>query len=364
MAFANIIKKLRHERDMTQDELAEALGITPQAVSRWETGMTSPDTAIIAKLAYLFDVTADYLLEIDTVKIDSKIKEICDRAYQNPGDEASEELRRALEQYPQNLKLTEALMLMPFYYHPDAKTDAEKRERRRRVDEAIRCGEYILAHATDPEMLGGARYILMHYYRETGDRAKAETLIESVGNLSEKLDMRITLAEGTPEWVSLMQEKVYEHLNALNWNIYILSIANAYVPGTYTSEQSAAMLEKLQKANEILIDADAPYFYSCNPLHLPWQLAKRYCEIGQYDKAIEQLEIMKESALEPNKFEGKKKFPLRSLIFDRFECEKHSHMWDAAWMLDILGDSYYDSIRSDPRFAKIESELKAAIKDR
>lgn len=55
------IKELRHARDMTQDELANCLGVTYQTVSKWETGVTSPDLSLIVPLARLFRVTTDEL---------------------------------------------------------------------------------------------------------------------------------------------------------------------------------------------------------------------------------------------------------------------------------------------------------------
>ena len=55
------IKELRRARDMTQDELANCLGVTYQTVSKWETGVTSPDLSLIVPLARLFRVTTDEL---------------------------------------------------------------------------------------------------------------------------------------------------------------------------------------------------------------------------------------------------------------------------------------------------------------
>ena len=50
MSFGKTIKKLRREREMTQEQLAEILSISPQAVSRWETDMAMPDISLIAPL--------------------------------------------------------------------------------------------------------------------------------------------------------------------------------------------------------------------------------------------------------------------------------------------------------------------------
>jgi len=56
------IARLRRERGLTQEELAASLGITYQAVSKWETGQTMPDLALLPKLAGLLRVTTDRLL--------------------------------------------------------------------------------------------------------------------------------------------------------------------------------------------------------------------------------------------------------------------------------------------------------------
>lgn len=52
----------RQDRNMTQEELAGRLGITPQAVSKWERGASLPDISMLSDLARLLDVSADWLL--------------------------------------------------------------------------------------------------------------------------------------------------------------------------------------------------------------------------------------------------------------------------------------------------------------
>ena len=57
------IAKLRRERHMTQTELADRLYITEKAVSKWECGNGFPDLDNIGKLAALFDISIDELLQ-------------------------------------------------------------------------------------------------------------------------------------------------------------------------------------------------------------------------------------------------------------------------------------------------------------
>lgn len=56
------IASLRKEKELKQDELAEILGISPQAVSKWENDITCPDISLLPKLAKTFGVSVDELL--------------------------------------------------------------------------------------------------------------------------------------------------------------------------------------------------------------------------------------------------------------------------------------------------------------
>ena len=56
------IKKLRKEKGMTQDALAEQLNVTRQAVSNWEMGKTQPDVETLTKLAEIFNVSVERII--------------------------------------------------------------------------------------------------------------------------------------------------------------------------------------------------------------------------------------------------------------------------------------------------------------
>ena len=62
MSFGQKLQMLRQRAGMSQDALAERLGVSRQAVSRWERDETMPDPDKIVALADLFGVTTDYLL--------------------------------------------------------------------------------------------------------------------------------------------------------------------------------------------------------------------------------------------------------------------------------------------------------------
>ena len=61
--FGEFLFKLRKENGMTQAELAQALGVTNKAVSKWETGEAMPETALLLPISRIFGVSVDELLD-------------------------------------------------------------------------------------------------------------------------------------------------------------------------------------------------------------------------------------------------------------------------------------------------------------
>lgn len=76
MEMGSKLRKLRRERDMTQDELADVLGVSFQAVSKWERGDSYPDISMLPGIASFFNISIDELLGMDELRRAEKIKEI------------------------------------------------------------------------------------------------------------------------------------------------------------------------------------------------------------------------------------------------------------------------------------------------
>ena len=118
MSIGSNIKRFRREKSITQEQLAEYLGITSRAISQWECDRTSPDITLLPALCHIFNVSSDELLGIDILKNSEEIKRYLDEAtelcYQGKWEEQTELLREANKKFPRNyeimLKLANALV--------------------------------------------------------------------------------------------------------------------------------------------------------------------------------------------------------------------------------------------------------------
>ena len=68
MKLGERIRSLRKERNISQEVLAQNLGVTFQAVSKWENNSALPDTALIPSIALFFGVSIDRLFDINLLE--------------------------------------------------------------------------------------------------------------------------------------------------------------------------------------------------------------------------------------------------------------------------------------------------------
>ena len=63
--FQNILKSLRIDNNLSQQKLAEQIGVTQKAIDFWEKGINEPKASYIIKLEKFFGITSDYILGIE-----------------------------------------------------------------------------------------------------------------------------------------------------------------------------------------------------------------------------------------------------------------------------------------------------------
>ncbi len=106
LTLAENIRAFRKQRGLTQEQLAEVMGVTVGAVHKWETRLSTPELTLIAELADFFEVSTDTLLGFEMK--DNRLKATSDRLgqYINAEDpEGMNEAERALKRFPNNFSV-------------------------------------------------------------------------------------------------------------------------------------------------------------------------------------------------------------------------------------------------------------------
>lgn len=170
------IKELRRKNDLTQEKLADFLGVTYQAVSKWETGISSPDLSLIAPLTRLLRCTADELLGLASPETDER-KAYFDREYfqfwKKDHEEDLEISRQAAAEYPGDFRYLHWLASNEWYVGYSVKnmgTDTEKEL----IASSIRHNEMILENCDDNELRNHAISGLMYAYSCTNRHDEAK----------------------------------------------------------------------------------------------------------------------------------------------------------------------------------------------
>lgn len=188
------LKHLRRERELTQEEVASHLGISFQAISKWERGEGYPDITMLPVLANYFGVTADVLLGMDELEARRRYDDI-NRAWREEHELAKKHekseperaaeghrhnigrMRGALKEFPNDPLL---LVQLSASLHGLSRLADDGREYLR---QAVEVEEHILRYCEDCEVRGATMYNICFSYEKLGERDKAVEQAKKLPNL-------------------------------------------------------------------------------------------------------------------------------------------------------------------------------------
>lgn len=180
------IRQLRKQKNISQEVLAQAMGVSFQAVSKWENAAAMPDVAMIPAIASFFGVSTDELFDFNLLEQEKKVQELCWAAaeYRFTDPKKSEAmLREALGQYPGNEVILNNLLYV--MQTPD------------RHDEVVTVCKSILEVTKDDEVKYDVLRILATTYRDMGQQALVKPTLAQIPEIYfSKLELAAKLLTG------------------------------------------------------------------------------------------------------------------------------------------------------------------------
>ncbi|MDR0916943.1 MAG: helix-turn-helix domain-containing protein [Oscillospiraceae bacterium] len=358
------IRALRRERDLTQEELADMLGVSVQAISKWEVGGGLPDISQLPPLASVFGVSADELLGIDVANEEAEVQRLVDEVYapvwRGEIEEDSQvymfgKYRELLKRYPGNLNILSSMLGNGVNIY-SFQLDDKPEEKPALLEEVEQIANTILTRSHDVTQIMGARFWLLSLYCETRDYDKAEEQLAKFpvgtdGEVYDTKNMRSRLLSSKGDYVALQKhnseniaQEAYKLLQEME------QLGGVYVglkrpdDAETVYHQNIALYELLFGGEEWGIAAATAVAYQS----LSMCCARR----GDIDGAVANLEKHFGLMLNGNAQCGK----ITRRTSPLFSCMEQdltgmvSVYYDKGDFLRVLGYPAYDAIRDDPRF--------------
>ena len=175
------IKRIRRERNLTQEEVASHLGISFQSISKWERGDGYPDITMLPALANYFGISVDELLGMSEIEKSDKYEEINRIWAENNKNGLHNEnvmlMRDALKAFP-----NDALLLVQLSTSLE-KLDGTEEEKDKYLRESIAVQEQILRYGVDSEVRSATLYNICFAYWKAGEYDRALEQAKKLPNL-------------------------------------------------------------------------------------------------------------------------------------------------------------------------------------
>ena len=269
--FSKNLKRFRVAKNMTQEQAAEALGVSTQTVSRWECNTTLPDVTILPKIAALYCVTIDDLYKETSVAYDNYASRLCSvfEASHKPEDfmQAEMEYRKLLKSGEYTTDDLRSYGILHQYMMQVCRDKAEEL-----FDRVIKKGP-----AEDPEVYWSTR------------RQKGYFLWE-IGRNQENIDTFLPLVEAgsneLQEWICLIQAYTFAENLDTAWE-WMRKAESQFPESAILHIYAGDLLRSMIRYDEAF-----PHWRRALEMEPEWcdaaySMASCYEEMGDYAKAYE-----------------------------------------------------------------------------
>lgn len=285
------IKELRKLRNITQQELANMLGVSYQAISRWENNITSPDITTLPILANIFNVSVDYILDVNINLNEDKINNYINEAnlYLKAGEHKKRSilLKQALMEFPNSYfimcQLADSLL-----------NELVREDNKKDYTEVIKLCNKIIDKCNDIEIVSEAINTLATTYSYIGKYDEIKKLVDKMPSIEHTKEMfmlhhySLNDDEGLMKRKELISEFFTNILLTMNLICYSCDDTPKF-KFKHTLDERIKISEMQIALIELIYDQKDYGYDSISAIQSSKHLVKLYLEKGNIDKAIEYL---------------------------------------------------------------------------
>lgn len=218
MKVNEVIRKYRKEQNLTQEQIANYLGVTAPAVNKWENGVSYPDITLLAPLARILKTDIDTLLsfhdELTDIEIHKIVREISVEISTKGYQKSFEKVSNLIKEYPNCDKLILfTSQILNAYLSMQDISNKEKYKKQ------ITAWFETVAFSTEKELANMATTSLCHHYMVNDDHEEAQKLLDAIPPIGfDKRMMQATLhsnQEKYDEAYKIHEEMLYQNANGI-----------------------------------------------------------------------------------------------------------------------------------------------------
>ncbi|MBE6570239.1 MAG: helix-turn-helix transcriptional regulator [Ruminococcaceae bacterium] len=356
-----IIKKLRTENNITQDTLATAIGVTPQAISRWESEGGYPDIELLPALADFFAVSTDELLGYKISEREQELadikKEMARIAEVGSIEEQVAYARNAYARYPNDYEIRDYLAGSLYFVWQETQDEALFKE----IEVLL---ESVANECTDENTRYNSINTLILLYGKVKQYDKATVWANRLTPMKYCRETALSNGIGDEKTKFYIQDEIDKLTDGLG-----LAIRNLVLNKDLPNDPSTwdRKIEMLKTANKLyrMIYGDNLMYHHDRLAFNHWLISTYQIAQGKVDATLASLETMCYHSIEHDKSYINDRGKYFSSIFtdqliypepnkDFHELTEHTNCWH---MSDRLQHSRYDCIRDNPRFAAVLETL-------